>query len=110
VPGLGGELDEGLMKGISGGLNHFRVVVVAAVQVDRHLKTSRPAIDLEGHANVRTSMAAAGRFDAGHFYLEFVHQLTPSAVEPKRGAPASFLVRFEIGRRFPNDPILGLGI
>jgi hypothetical protein len=55
-------------------------------------------------------MAAAGRLHAGHFYLEFVHQLTPSAVEPKRGAPASFLVRLEIGRRFPNDPILGLGI
>jgi len=77
MPGLGRELDEGLMQDASGGFDHFSVVVVAAVQTDRYLKVDGPALDLKRDADLRIGMAP-GRLDAGHLDLEFAHRFIPA--------------------------------
>jgi hypothetical protein len=55
------ELGEGSVQDISGGLHHLGIVVVADVQIDRHLETDRPAVDLKRDGY---RPAAANRLDA----------------------------------------------
>jgi hypothetical protein len=54
------------MQGISGGLNHFSIVVVADAQANRNLEADRVAIDLKRNADLRREAAARGGFDARH--------------------------------------------
>ena len=69
---LARELSERPMQGASCCLNHFGVIEVADAQDDRNLKAGRSAIDLKRDANL---LAPAGRFDPGHFDIEFAHRL-----------------------------------
>ena len=69
---LARELSERPMQGTSCCLNNLGVIEVADAQNDRNLKTGRPAIDLKRDTNL---LASAGRFDPGHFDLEFSHRL-----------------------------------
>ena len=61
------------MQDISGGFDHFSIVVVAAAHTDRHLETDGPAIELKCDANLQIRPIARSRLDAGHLDLDFPH-------------------------------------
>ena len=83
VQGLVAELDEDPMQGTSSGLNHLRIVVVADLQVNRHLEPDRPASDVERDADLRIRPSVPGGFDPSHFDLELAHRFASlAAVDP----------------------------
>ena len=69
IPGLGRELDEGLMQDIACDLNHFRIIVIANAQKDRHVEIGRPLIDLKRDANLRIRLPAIRQLDARDAHL-----------------------------------------
>jgi hypothetical protein len=73
--GSGGRARRRSLQGTSSGLNHLSIVVVADLQMDRHLEPDRPVSDLKRDADLRIRPVARGGFDARHFDLELAHRL-----------------------------------